>query len=114
MGCLQKDVMFIFMIQMQIIKEKKILEIFKEMFFVRNIFNDEVFINFTKTFRMGMLVQSIFFLFDFEIVLIGVKDDGFFFVEFFYYFNGQSINGGLKVRLFSVNYYSYVFFDGIL
>lgn len=87
---------------------------YQKMFFVRNIFNDEVFINFTKMFRMGMLVQSIFFLFDFEIVLIGVKDDRFFFVEFFYYFNGQSINGGLEVRLFSINYYSYIFFDGIL
>lgn len=56
MGCSQKDAMLIFMIQKYIIKEKKIPEIFKEMVFVRNIFNDEALINLTKTSRMGMLV----------------------------------------------------------
>lgn len=56
MGCSQKDAMLIFMIQKYIIKEKKIPETFEEMFFVRNIFNDEALINLTKTSRMGMLV----------------------------------------------------------
>lgn len=37
-------------------QRKKIPETFKEMFFVRNIFNDEALINLTKTSRMGMLV----------------------------------------------------------
>lgn len=114
MGCSQKDAMLIFMIQKYIIKEKKIPETFKEMVFVRNIFNDEALINLTKTSRMGMLVQSTSLLSDLEIALIGVKDDGFLFVEFPHHFNGQSTNGGLKVRLFSVNHHPHVLLDGIL